>query len=220
LDQDMIVQQVPRDLPLFLQARQQIALARVYLAQGMVARALATLGPLRVQEEAASRRANLIEIDLLGALALAARGKATASLETLERSLTLAKPEGYVQLYLEEGEPLVALLREVVARGSHVAWARRLLEASPSAPLGDAESTQVQDEPRPCDSSDSLIEPLTPRELEVLQLICKGLSNREISERLTVTLNTVKKHSSNLYGKLGVASRAQAIVRARELRMC
>jgi ATP/maltotriose-dependent transcriptional regulator MalT len=62
-----------------------------------------------------------------------------------------------------------------------------------------------------------LVEPMTPRELEVLHLICEGLTNREIAERLTVTLNTVKKHGSHIYGKLGVSSRAQAIVRAREL---
>jgi LuxR family maltose regulon positive regulatory protein len=62
-----------------------------------------------------------------------------------------------------------------------------------------------------------LIEPLTPRELDVLRLICAGLSNREISDRLTVTLNTVKKHTSNLYSKLGVRSRTQAIARAQAL---
>jgi LuxR family maltose regulon positive regulatory protein len=61
---------------------------------------------------------------------------------------------------------------------------------------------------------------LTPRELEVLHLICAGLSNRDIAGRLTVTLNTVKKHSSHIYGKLAVSSRAQAIVRARELGLC
>jgi LuxR family maltose regulon positive regulatory protein len=64
-----------------------------------------------------------------------------------------------------------------------------------------------------------LIEPLTPRELEVLRLICEGLSNREIAERLTVTLNTVKKHTSNLYSKLGVRSRTQAIASARTLNL-
>jgi LuxR family maltose regulon positive regulatory protein len=61
------------------------------------------------------------------------------------------------------------------------------------------------------------MDPLTPRELEVLCLICQGLSNREITERLTVTLNTVKKHTSNLYNKLGVRSRTQAIARAQAL---
>jgi LuxR family maltose regulon positive regulatory protein len=65
-----------------------------------------------------------------------------------------------------------------------------------------------------------LAEPLTRRELDVLYLICDGCSNREIAEHLTVTLNTVKKHSSHIYGKLEVTSRAQAIVRARELGLC
>jgi LuxR family maltose regulon positive regulatory protein len=65
-----------------------------------------------------------------------------------------------------------------------------------------------------------LPEPLTPRELEVLRLICEGLSNRDIAEQLTVTLNTVKKHSSHIYGKLGVRSRAQAIVQAQQLGLC
>ncbi|MBN1317575.1 MAG: response regulator transcription factor [Anaerolineales bacterium] len=65
-----------------------------------------------------------------------------------------------------------------------------------------------------------MVEPLTDREMDVLRLICNGLSNREIADRLTVTLNTVKKHSSHVYGKLGVTSRAQAIVRAQELELC
>ena len=65
-----------------------------------------------------------------------------------------------------------------------------------------------------------LVEPLTPRELEVLALICDGLSNREIADRLTVALNTVKKHTSHIYGKLGVTSRAQAMVQARSLGLC
>ena len=65
-----------------------------------------------------------------------------------------------------------------------------------------------------------LPEPLTQREFEVLKLICDGLSNQEIAKHLTITLNTVKKHSSHIYGKLQVSSRAQAIIQARELDLC
>ena len=68
-------------------------------------------------------------------------------------------------------------------------------------------------------AADALIEPLSKRELGILRLIGEGLTNQEIAERLVITLHTVKKHSSNIYGKLDVRSRTQAVARARELEL-
>jgi LuxR family maltose regulon positive regulatory protein len=163
---------------------------------------------------------------LLRALALQAEGKPSAALKPLERSLSLAEPEGYVRLYVEVARPLSALLSEfrakvLVRRGDRslhaphrlLLYADRLLAGFPDSGSTAALSSIDRQEAGIWD----LAEPLTRRELEVLQLVCEGLSNREIGERLTVTLNTVKKHTSNVYGKLAVQSRAQAIVRAREL---
>jgi LuxR family maltose regulon positive regulatory protein len=103
---------------------------------------------------------------------------------------------------------MVALLRQAAARGLTPQYVRELLEA-----LGEGETVAAPWPP----SASPLIEPLTPRELEVLHLLGEGCSNREIAEALVITLNGVKKHTSNIYGKLGVHSRTQAVVRAQEL---
>jgi LuxR family maltose regulon positive regulatory protein len=62
-----------------------------------------------------------------------------------------------------------------------------------------------------------LIEPLSEREIEVLQLIAEGLTNREIAARLYLSVNTVKVHSRNIYGKLGAHNRTEAAARAQAL---
>ncbi len=147
-----------------------------------------------------------IELWMLRALALQTIGDMDSAVTALERSLELAEPGGYMRLFLDEGEPLRALLHCIRARKTHVsAYASRLLtawdaETAPSSP---------QDQP--------LIEPLSPRELEVLRLLASGTSNAEIAQALVITVNTAKKHVVNILGKLDVTSRAKAVTRAREL---
>ena len=158
----------------------------------------------------------MIESYLLKALALQAQGKPGAALAALERSLALAEPEGYVRLYLEGGPPVAALLREAARRGACMQYAQRMLFAFGDLASGQAPSPRTG-HPVAVLSTISLPEPLTSRELEVLDLIGQGYSNQQIADRLVVTLHTVKKHSSNIYGKFGVGGRTQAIVRAREL---
>ena len=165
---------------------------------------------LEEQARAGGRLAQAIEICLLKALAWQAEGQGAAALEPFERSLSWAEPEGYIRLFLEAGTDVIPLLRRATARGIRLAYTRRLLAA-----FGVGEEARIPSSQHP--DSQPLPEALTARELEVLYLICSGLSNREIADCLTVTLNTVKKHSSHIYGKLGVSSRAQAIVRAQEL---
>jgi LuxR family maltose regulon positive regulatory protein len=205
--------ELPEKLPVYLREVQQISLARVHLARQETARALMTLKGLEEQARAAGRLAQAIEICLLKALAWQAQGEAAAAIESFERSLSWAEPEGYVRLFLEAGPVVIPLLRRASAQGIRPEYTSKLLAA-----FGVEEETGVPAPQLP--EADLLPEPLTPRELEVLRLICDGLSNREIAGRLTVTLNTVKKHSSHIYGKLGVKSRAQAIVRARKLGLC
>ena len=129
----------------------------------------------------------------------------------LERSLTLAGPRGFIRIYVDEGPPMARLLYEALSRRIAPDYVRRLLAAFPES------------EPEPTDPSISraqesdLIEPLSERELEVLQLIAEGLTNPEIASRLFLSLNTVKAHARNIYGKLGVHNRTQAVVRARTL---
>jgi LuxR family maltose regulon positive regulatory protein len=146
---------------------------------------------------------------VLRALALHAQGDRTGAFSTLERALMLAEPEGYVRLFMDEGAPMLALLRQAHARGMAPGYVTTLLAAS--GWQGAVAS------PLHASRASSLIEPLTEREREVLQLLGAGASNRDIASRLVLSVGTVKKHISNICGKLSVQSRTQAIARARAL---
>jgi LuxR family maltose regulon positive regulatory protein len=130
---------------------------------------------------------------------------------TLGRALSLGEPEGYVRTFVDEDAPMAALLRQAVSRGIARHYAGELLAAFEPG-IGD-----IPLPPQP--SAPLLAEPLSEREIEVLQLIAAGLSNREIAQKLFIAVGTVKTHINNLYGKLEVHSRTQAIARARELRL-
>jgi len=119
--------------------------------------------------------------------------------------VALAEPEGYVRVFVDEGEPMARLLHRAAVRVPASDYIQQLLQA-----LGDPADA----EPLP---STSLVEPLSERERQVLQLIADGATNQEIATELVLSLNTVKKHASNIFGKLGASNRAQAIARAREL---
>jgi LuxR family maltose regulon positive regulatory protein len=139
-----------------------------------------------------------------------AQGDTAGAFTALEKALALGEPEGYVRVFVEQGAPMAALLQRAAAHGIAPDYVSRLLVAL------DAEGAESVPAPSP-PSPPPLVEPLTPRELEVLQLLGEGRTNREIAEALVITLNGVKKHTSNIYGKLGVHSRTQAVVRAQEL---
>ena len=184
---------------------EHITLARVLLTQGRPDEARRLLERLREAAEEGGRTGRLVEILVLQALTLEAEGDRERAISALARALSLAEPEGYVRTFLDEGAPMVALLRWAVARGISPAYASRLLEAfrstSEKLPGG------------------SLSESLSERELEVLRLVAAGMSNSEISHTLFVALSTVKKHINNVYRKLDVNSRTRAVARARELNL-
>ncbi len=212
-DPATLKREMPERLPIYLREVQQISLARVHLARQQPEQALATLAGLEEQAHTAGRLAQAIEICLLKALVWQAQAESTAALESFARSLSWAEPAGYVRLFLEAGSSVIPLLRQAALHGIRPHYAKKLLDAfAVEEPAGFPASRPSGTQP--------LAEPLTARELDVLHLICSGLSNREIAERLTLTLNTVKKHSSHIYGKMGVSSRAQAIIRAQDLELC
>ena len=153
----------------------------------------------------------MIEILVLQALAHEAQDDTSSALVSLERALTLAEPEGYVRLFVDEGLPMARLLYKVLSRGIFPDYLQRLLTAFPIDEPEQAVSSQTQD------PKSELIEPLSEREIEVLQLIAEGLTNPEIASRLYLSLNTVKVHTRNIYGKLGVHNRTLAVTRARAL---
>jgi LuxR family maltose regulon positive regulatory protein len=207
---------LPENLPTYLDELQQISQARVQLACGEPARALATLKGLDTQAQAAGRLAQVIEICLVKALAQQAQRNPTAALESFSRSLWLAEPAGYARFFLEGGQPVKTLLHRAARRGTSSAYARRLLRTLGDPDGGQGSPPQARNQAA-VPGMVPLSESLTRRELEVLDLIGQGYSNQQISDKLVVTLHTVKKHSSNIYGKLAVKGRTQAIVRAREL---
>ena len=121
----------------------------------------------------------------------------------------LAEPEGYIRLFVDEGAPMLALLRHARTRGIVPGYVATLLAAFGEQHVSDLPLHSARPSP--------LVEPLTEREREVLRLLLEGASNREIAHRLVLSVNTVKRHVYNLCGKLGVQSRTQAIIRARDL---
>jgi len=166
-------------------------------------RAESLLARLHQTAEAAGRWGSVIEILALRALALQAQGNLAQAMTSLERALRLAEPEGYVRLFVDEGTPMAALLRRAVAQGIKLNYVNRLLAALREA----AQLATIQ----------PLAEPLTRRELQVLRLLATDLSNQEIAETLVIAMGTIKTHIRNIYGKLDVHSRIQAIHRARDL---
>jgi len=184
-------------LPYFALARVLIAERRLDEASGLLARLLSLM-------EAAGARGRVIEIAMLQALVLQAQGAKGRALPTLEHALSLAEPEGFVRIFIDEGAPMGDLLRQAAARGIRSDYVGALLRALES----DAKAEGAQT---------TLVEPLSARELEVLRVLATGLSNREIAESLFIAVGTVKQHLKSIYGKLQVHSRTEAAHRAREL---
>jgi LuxR family maltose regulon positive regulatory protein len=183
----------------------QIAVTRVLVTQGKCGEALELLARLQEAAQAAKRMKSVIKIGALQALAFQIEGDVGQALSALERALSLAEPEGYVRTFVDEGEPMVRLLRRALAEGIAPSYVSKLLAAF-------GESAQ----PVP-PATQALVEPLTERELEVLRLIAAGLSNREIAQELVVAVSTVKTHINHIYGKLDAKSRVQAVAKAQAL---
>ena len=186
-------------------------LARLFLAQGRPADAQETVDALLHVAEAAGNVRRVLSLLVLKALALQQQGDTAGAVQVLGRALALSESEGHCRTFLDEGEPVAHLLYLALERGFSPAYVRTLLQAfaaepAPS-PAGPAAAASVP----------ALIEPLSDRELEVLAGIAAGLSNREIAARLYLSLSTVKWHTANIYGKLGVHSRTQAVSVARRL---
>jgi LuxR family maltose regulon positive regulatory protein len=188
-----------------------LTVARALIAQGEADKAVALLAPLGRAAEAAERMRSTVEILALQAVALRAQGDTRGAMNALERALSLAEPEGYVRTFVDEGAPMEALLRNALSQGIASGYVRNLLAAFSASEYGSAGARH------PGPHAQSLAEPLSPREVEVLRLIADGSSNREIAEELFIATTTVKKHVSNILGKLGVTNRTRAVARAREL---
>jgi LuxR family maltose regulon positive regulatory protein len=192
-------------------------LAEVYVAQDRPDAALQILDPMLRGADAAGWTAFVLQSLTLKALALQGRGNTSQAVSALERALALAEPGGFVRVFLDQGEPMARLLQETASRGIAPDHTAKLLGAFETETKKDRRRTR---ETRPpAGAHPGLIEPLSERELEVLRLIAGGLSNREIAQELVVAISTVKTHINNIYRKLDVSKRTQAVARARELQL-
>jgi LuxR family maltose regulon positive regulatory protein len=178
--------------------------AKLALARGDKSKAAAVLNE---RYRAAARdgvRYAQIEIRILQALASSDNDQALAY---LAEALTMAESEGYVRVFVDQGAALVPLIRKAMKQGNAPGYGARLLSAFARMPGATPSLAQP------------LVEPLSERELEVLRLLATGKSNREIADELVLAVGTVKKHLSNIFGKLNVQSRTQCVARARELKL-
>ncbi len=190
-----------------------IVLARLLIAQyqhgqadGGILEATGLLERLLQAAEASGRIGSVIEILILQALAHEALHDNSRALVFLERALTLAEPEGYVRLFVDEGAPMDGLLREAAKRAIAPNYVSQLRAA-----FGHAEARMPV--------AQLLLEPLSERELEILKLLSTDLSGPEIARELMVSLSTVRTHTQNIYTKLGVNTRRSALRRAEELNL-
>ncbi|MEO8393683.1 MAG: LuxR C-terminal-related transcriptional regulator [Chloroflexota bacterium] len=190
---------------------EHITLARVLIAQykrdhatHFSGEAMGLLERLLQAAEGGERTRSIIEILVLQALAYQMHGDIPAALVPLERALTLAEPEGYVRLFVDEGAAMTILLEKAAKYGIAPNYVRQILTA-----FG-----KLEDRPP---VNQSLIDPLSERELDVLRLLGTDLDGPEIARQLVVSLNTLRTHTKNIYTKLGVNSRREAVHRADEL---
>ena len=203
----------PDDEPDYAREPGHLVLARILLAQGRPGQALALLDRLHAAAVVQDRTGSLIETGALRALALAASGDEAGAVTALAGALALACPQGYVRVFADEGPPMAALLGRLIA-------AQRTGRAAAEVPLGYlARLQRAFGAGRPARDPvpSGIVDPLTSRELEVLEMLAAGRSNQAIAGELVVTLDTVKKHVSHVLGKLGAANRTEAVARAREL---
>jgi LuxR family maltose regulon positive regulatory protein len=195
-----------------------ISQARIHLAQGDPSAAMALLSPLRRQMEAKGWQDERLKVMVLQAVVHHAHGERDKAVQLLSDALALAEPNGFIRIFVDEGEPMrmtisdFRLSIEKQPRGQDhklLGYVDKLLAAfaQPAAmPQSKIENPKSK-----------MLEALSQRELEVLQLIAQGLSNNEIGERLFLALDTVKGHNRSIFGKLQVQRRTEAIARAREL---
>ena len=188
-----------------------IVFARYLLTQGKLDQSIHLLGRLFKLAESGGRTLRSIEIRILEALALQKGDQVEKALSVLEDALRLSEPEGFIRIFVDEGPSMARLLYEALSREIAPNYVRQLLAAFPDVDTKQTATTEIRS------SDDEWIEPLSERELEVLQLIAKGLTNREVGARLYLTQNTVKAHARTIYSKLGVNNRTQAVNRARTL---
>ena len=197
----------------YVREYEHLTLARVLIAGGAGDRAVLDdaallLDRLLVAADTGGRVGSAIEIRILQAATEHARGDTAAALTALDDAVRRAEPEGQIRLFLHAGPGVTALLRTLAQRNDTSAHLHRILAASVPSPAVPAAGSASQA---------ALVDELSARELEVLRLLRTDLSGPDIARELVVSLNTVRTHTRNIYSKLGVSNRREAVTRAGEL---
>jgi LuxR family maltose regulon positive regulatory protein len=188
-----------------------LTVARLRIARGELHGLPAMLDRLRKRAESEGRMGSVIEILVLMATALRAQGRTDEAMTALQRSLSLGEPEGFVRVFVDAGEPMAKLLRSALSRQIMPEYVSGLLASFGTTAGRDGSIPFSGPRVKPT------MEPITGRELEILRLLAAGASNKQIAEELTLVTGTVKAHLLNIYRKLDVHNRTQAVARAREL---
>lgn len=180
--------------------------ARIQFAQGNAAEVLPLLESQLQAALSHGYGAQVVELWALKALCLDAQGRKNEAIIVLSQALDAGRDEKYTRTFVDEGAPMAKLLQRALEKGAQLEYTQYLLSLFPHA------SSQAI-------SPIEMVEPLSDREIEVLRLIASGCSNQEIAERLFVAVSTIKTHINNVYGKLGVRTRLQAVERARQQKL-
>jgi LuxR family maltose regulon positive regulatory protein len=192
-------------------AHSGLTVARLFIAQRRYGEALPVLEQVLKSSEIVQAIDLVLRALVLEALVFQGQHRIDLAVSVLKRALVLGEPRGYVRLFINEGTPLADLLRQAAAQGIAIDYVNRLLAALQA----DQDRRERLLHPSAL-STHLLSEPLTDRELEVLRLVAIGQSNEAIATTLVISIETVKKHLKNIYGKLDVHSRVEAVNRARE----
>lgn len=194
--------------------------ARENNRQDDLPRAVQTASRLVDSARRGGRMRILLPALLLRAQMRAALGDRPAGVEDVSLAIELAEPEGYIRTFLDAGGEITGLLRESLQRSQPGEYAARLLQALPSPTPGESPTPArpgVTSRLSPAEARQTAQEPLTERELEVLRLIAEGLKYDQIAEKLVISINTVRFYVKEIYSKLQVNSRTQAVAAAQQM---